>query len=138
MGRKANILINDIKEDFSEQWYGREDFDMWPLWIDDIVSGVARLNWYGDRDNQRPLSTVSIIKCFLCLDEISTANIMELLVLKKSQAKLYMKACSLCYPFFVRALNDNSIKKMKYNRQSIATTDQGYLMRYEYTNRALI
>ena len=138
MGRKAFILVNDIKEDMCIEWWGREEYNTWPLWIDDIVSGVARLDWYGDRDNQIPLSTSHIIKCFLFLDEISTENIMELLSFKKSQAKLYVKACSLCYQFLKRSLEDGDIKKMKYPRRSIVSEEQGLAVGYDKANRIYI
>lgn len=129
-GRKPIVLVNDIKEEFCEHWFGRDDPDTWPLWIDDIVSGVARLNWYGDKQKQIPLSTTNIIRCFTSLDEISTENIMMLLGIQKSQAKLYVKACTLCYPHFVRSMNDKSTLTMKYRRQSIVCEDQGVLMKY--------
>lgn len=138
MARKPNILINDIKEQVCVEWWGREDYDTWPLWIDDIVSGVSRLDWYGDKPSQIPLATSSIVKCFLFLDEISTETVMELLGFKKSQAKLYVKACSLCYPFFKRSLNSREILSMRYPRQSIVCEEQGLKYGYDKANRALI
>lgn len=137
-GRKPNILINDIKEDFWEKWSGKDDFDTWPLWIDDIVSGVARLDWYSERDHHIPLSTTNIIKCFNSLDQISTESVRELLGIGKSQALLYVKACRLCYPFLKRSLEDPNILGMKYRRQSIVSETQGLEMRYDKANRALI
>ena len=123
MARKPNILHNDIKEQIADHWYEREDYDVWPLWIDDIVSGIARLDWYGDRDN---------------LDQISTETVMELLSVKKSQAKLYVKACTLCYRYLHRSLEDKRITDMKYPRQSIVCEEQGGLAGYHRTNKALI
>lgn len=137
-GRKPIVLVNDIKRDFCDHWYGRDEPDTWPVWIDDIVSGVARLDWYGDKLNQIPLSTTQIIKCFLFLDEISTENIMELLEFKKSQAKLYVKACTLCYRFLKRSLEDKEILRVKYPRQSIVCEQQGIEYGYDYQNKALI
>mgnify|MGYP003591304818 CR=1 FL=1 len=137
-GRKPNILKNDIKEQIQEHWYGKDDYDTWPLWIDDIVSGVARLDWYGDRPNQLPLSTVSIIRCFIFLEEISTETVMQLLEVKKSQAKLYVKACSLSYVFLKRSLEDENILKMRYPRWSIASEAHGMKLGYNRQNRALI
>lgn len=137
-GRKPIVLVNDIREEICEHWYGRDENDTWPVWIDDIVSGVARLDWYGDKLNQIPLATTHIIKCFLFLDEISTENIMELLEFKKSQAKLYVKACTLCYSFLKRSLGDKEILRVKYPRQSIVCEQQGIEYGYEYQNKALI
>jgi len=137
-GRKPVVLVNDIKEEFCEHWYGKDEPDTWPVWIDDIVSGIARLDWYGDKPNQIPLATTNIIKCFIFLDEISTDNVMNLLDLKKSQAKLYVKACTLCYRFLKRSLEDIEILRVKYPRQSIVSEQQGIDLGYEYQNRALI
>lgn len=137
-GRKPNILVNDIKEQMWEHWQGRDDTDIWPLWIDDIVSGVARLDWYGDRDNQIPLATSSIIKCFLFLNEISTDSVMHLLDFKKSQASLYVKACKLCYGFLKRSLENDEVLAMKYPRQSIVSEAHGIRLGYDKPNRIYI
>jgi hypothetical protein len=137
-GRKPIVLVNEIKEQMCEHWYGKDDYDTWPVWIDDIVSGVARLDWYGARDNQIPLSTVSILKCFLFLGEISTETVMELLEIKKSQASLYMKACSLCYRFFVKSLENKQTLTMKYPRQSIVSEEHGIRLGYDNQNKAYI
>lgn len=129
-GRKPTLLINNIRDRFCEEWFGRPERDVWPLWLDDIVSGVARLDWYGDKDNQIPLSTLNIINCFVFLDEITTDTVMNLLNIKKSQAKLYVKACCLCYPFFSRCLDDEETLRTRYPRKSIVCYEQG--MKYHY------
>lgn len=137
-GRKPIVLVNDIKADFCEQWYGKDEQDTWPVWIDDIVSGVARLDWYGNKPTQIPLSTLNIIKCFLFLKEISTESVMELLEMKKSQAKLYVKACTLSYRFLKSSLEDKEILRMKYPRQTIVTEQQGIDLGYREQNRVYI
>lgn len=93
-GIKPKPLQNTIKEEFCYEWYGREDSDTWPVWIDDIVTGVARLDWYGDRDNQIPLSTTKIITCYIWLDEFTVEGIMSLLECSKRMAQHYLKACN--------------------------------------------
>jgi len=137
-GRKPVILVNDIRQEFWEEWSNKEELDTWPLWIDDIVSGVARLDWYSKREHQIPLSTLNIIKCFITLPEISTESVMELLQIGRSQAKLYVKACTLCYPLLKRSLASPSIKSMRYRRQSIVTEEQGVRLGYDKPNKALI
>lgn len=137
-GRKPVVLVNDIRDKVGEEWWGREDYDMWPLWLDDIVSGVARLDWYGNKQNQIPLSTTNIIRCFLHLPNISTETVMELLEIQKSQAKLYVKACCLCYPWLKKSLENEDILKTKYHRRSIVSEEQGLKYGYDKANRALI
>ena len=131
MARKPNILINDIKEQMCVEWWVREDYDTWPLWIDDIVSGVSRLDWYGDKPSQIPLATSSIVKCFLFLDEISTESVMELLELKQRMARKYAAACRLCYPFLKRSLESEQIKKMRYPQISIVSVEHGLKLGYD-------
>jgi len=137
-GRKPNILINDIREQFRQEWFGKDDPKIWPLWVDDIVSGIARLDWYGDRANQIPLSTSNIIRCFVTLNEISTESVMKLLEIKQSQAKLYVKACFLCYRPLIKCLSDESILKTRYPQQSVVTEEQAILYGYHRQNRAFI
>ena len=129
-GRKPNTLINDIRKDFCEEWFGRDEPKVWPLWIDDIVSGVARLDWYGEREQQIPLSTSSIIQCFVSLDEITTKNIVELLEIGKRQAERYNKACRLCYPFLKRSLESERIKNRQYPQVSIVSFEHGLAIGY--------
>lgn len=129
-GRKPNILINGIKEEFASEWFGRDEREVWPLWIDDIVSGVARLDWYGEREQQIPLSTSAIILCFATLDEISTERVMELLGLKERMARKYASACRLCYPFLKRSLQSEEIKRMRYPQISIVSEEHGLSLGY--------
>lgn len=124
-GRKPLILINDIRDDFSDEWYGRDEPTIWPLWIDDIVSGVARLDWYGEREQQIPLSSSKIIQCFLHLDEISTETVMELFDLKQRMARKYSSACRIAYPLLKRSLESREIKKTRYPQVSIVSYEHG-------------
>lgn len=117
-------LQNDIREHFTNVWYDKED-GVWPLWIDDIVSGVARLDWYGDREDQIPLATTKIIKCYIWLSEFTVEGISELLETGKRMAQRYLKACTLCYPFFKRSLANKQILSTRYPRTTIVSEQQG-------------
>lgn len=137
-GIKAIPMQNDIREMFTDEWYGRIDSDTWPVWVDDIVSGVARLDWYGDRDGQIPLSTSKIIQCYLWLDELREEDVMLLLETSKKMAQYYIKACKLCYPFFKRSLESRQVLSMRYPRQSIVCHQQGLNAGYDKQNRVFI
>jgi hypothetical protein len=63
-GRKPASFVNCILPEIQEIRY--IDEDSWPLWVDDIVSGVARWDWYNRSERNRPLSTKNIMQCF-CL-----------------------------------------------------------------------
>lgn len=129
-GRKANVLVNDIRDEMCSHWFGRDERTTWPLWIDDIVSGVARLDWYGDKEKQIPLSTSKIVQCFLHLDEITTTAIAELLSLGKRQAERYNKACRLSYSFLKRSIEDDSIRLLHYPQISIVSYEHGIRLGY--------
>lgn len=129
-GVRPNPMQNTIKEQFTEEWDGRDYQDTWPLWIDDIVTGIARLDWYGDRTNQIPLSTLKIINCYLWLDEFTIEGIKNLLACGDKQATRYYKACRLCLPFMKRSLDDISIRTMRYPRKQIVTSGQYSVLGY--------
>lgn len=137
-GRKPNILPNDIQEQMLELWYGRDEKQQWPLWVDDIISGIARLDWYGDREQQVPLSTIKIINCFLNLPEISTESIMELHGLGKRLSQIYLRACKLAYPYLKRSLSNPNIISMSYPNISILTEEHGIALKYHIQHRGLI
>lgn len=137
-GIKAAPMQNGIRELFTEEWYGRTDSDIWPLWVDDIVSGVARLDWYGNRDGQIPLATGKIIQCYLWLDEFSEPAVMELLETSKKMAQYYIKACKACYPFFKRSLEGRETLSVRYPRRSLVCHKQGMVKGYHKQNKALI
>lgn len=137
-GRKPSILVNDIKEKLNEVWQGRDDADTWPLFIDDIVSGVARLDWYGEREQQVPLSTKAIIKCFLCLDLISTQSVSQLLNLGERMARKYSAACRISHPFLKRSMECSDVVGCKYRRMSIVSVEHGKALGHHKQNRAMI
>lgn len=137
-GIKAAPMRNGIRELFADEWYGRVDSDIWPLWVDDIVSGIARLDWYGNKDGQIPLATGKIIQCYLWLDEFSEAAVMELLETSKRMAQYYIRACKVCYPFFKRSLESKDTLSMRYPRRSIVCHKQGLAKGYQRQNKALI
>lgn len=130
-GRPKTQVPNPYKEMIFEQWIEKDERTTWPLWLDDIVSGVARLDWYGDRDNQIPLSTVRIIQCLTILDIITTESVMGLLEIGKSQAKLYVKACSLCLPLISKSLADRRILRMHYPSNTIVSYEHGLSLGYD-------
>lgn len=130
MARLPNVVENTVKQIVWEAMSERDNMEVWPLWLDDILYGVARLDWYGNRDNQRPLSTTLIIKCLSNLDTITTESVMELLDYKKSQAKLYVKACSLCINFILKSHNKIEVTSMRYPYVSIVSPEHGVARGY--------
>lgn len=130
MARKPKIVVNTVREVVWDSWSNRDYRSVWPLWIDDIVAGVSRLDWYGDKENQIPLSTVKILKCLTNLETITTKSVMELLDYKQSQAKLYVIACSLCITAIERS-KDTHYTSMRYPHVSIVSAEHGVAMGYD-------
>lgn len=122
-------LNNDIKVDICEDWYSKEN-NIWPLYIDDIVSGVARLDWYGEREQQIPLSTKKIIHCFLWLDTITSKSISELTGLGLKHAEKYERACRIAYPLLKRSINSKAIRSMSYPTSTIVSEAHGLSLDY--------
>ncbi|WPJ20533.1 hypothetical protein vBPFY1MI_74 [Pseudomonas phage vB_PF_Y1-MI] len=111
-GPKPASFPNCIQAEMTDVVY--DDEDNWPLWLDDAVSGVARLDWYGEREEQRPLSTKKIVLCFALLEEINTSTISHLLKLERRQASRYFKACQLLNEILIDNFCDDSIRCMRY------------------------
>lgn len=111
-GRKPAFFHNCVSPEMSEVLYSDED--KWPLWVDDIVSGVARLDWYGPRDKQVPLSKKKIVQCFALLELVNTSTISHLLRVEKRQAQRYFKACELLHQRLIDGYCDYRVHSLHY------------------------
>lgn len=111
-GGQPSSFPNCVQPEMTEVLYGGED--SWPLWVDDIVYGVARLDWYGDREEQRPLSAKKIIQCFALLESIDASKISHLLHVGKRQAQRYYKACELLHQRLIDGYCDNGVHSLHY------------------------
>lgn len=111
-GPKPASFENCIQPEMTEVVYDRDE--NWPLWLDDAVSGVARLDWYGPREDQVPLSKKKIVICFALLETINTSTISHLLKVERRQAARYFKACELLHEILVDNFCDDSVRSMRY------------------------
>lgn len=124
-GRKPASFSNCIQPEIQEVRYVEED--NWPLWVDDVVSGVTRLDWYRSGDRNVPLSTKKIVQCFACLDDINASTISHLLNIGKRQAQRYMKACELSHERLIDGWCDDTVRCMKYPAVFIYPKDEKQL-----------
>ncbi|WYV99130.1 hypothetical protein NoPa_00131 [Pseudomonas phage vB_PpuM-NoPa] len=111
-GPKPASFCNCVQPEMTEVLYNDEE--KWPLWVDDIVSGVARLDWYGAREQQVPLSKKKIVQCFALLDTISASNISHLLKLGKRMSLYYYKACELLHQKLIDGYCTQSVYSLHY------------------------
>lgn len=111
-GPKPASFINCIQPEITDLVYDHED--NWPLWVDDALSGIARLDWYGAREEQIPLSKKKILLCFALLETINTSTISHLLKVEKRHAARYFKACELLHEKLIDNFCDDSVRSMRY------------------------
>lgn len=111
-GRQLASFDNCIRPEIEHLLYAEDD--TWPLWVDDPLSGVARLDWYSANENQRPLSKVKILQCFAQLDTIDVGSVSQLLMVGERQARRYYKACELLHEKLVDNYCDDSIRCLTY------------------------
>lgn len=111
-GRKPAFFHNCVSPEMTEVLYSDED--KWPLWVDDIVSGVSRLDWYGEREKQVPLGKKKIVQCFALLELVNASTISHLLKVEKRQATRYYKACELLHQRLIDGYCDYRIHSLHY------------------------
>jgi hypothetical protein len=112
LGRPAVSICNCIQPEMLEVLH--EGDDQWPLWVDDVVQGVARLDWYSRERRDPPLSAKNIVRCFAYLDTIDSYQISHLLGLGLRQAQVYLKACQLIHERLVDGFCDPAVRSIHY------------------------
>lgn len=117
-GRKSKQLHNKLLPVFQdlrlELFEFEEDGNTWPLWIDDVFSGVSRLDWYRQSERSVPLSTRSLKSIFESLEDIDSVSIADLLNIGERQARRYMQASTLCHKYLLTGYNNSDILNRKY------------------------
>ncbi|WP_208733635.1 hypothetical protein [Pseudomonas duriflava] len=98
-GRKPTQISNPL--------YGAQVLREYPLWADDILQGVARLDWYRTTGRSIPLSVRKLIKLLIHLPVLSTQCISSLLLLEERQARRYLEALKLALPFLLKSMPEN-------------------------------
>ena len=111
-GRKPAFFHNCVSPEMTEVLYSDED--RWPLWVDDIVAGVARLDWYGPRETQMPLSKKKIVQCFALLELVNASTISHLLRIEERQAQRYFKACEFLHQKLIDGYCDHRVHSLHY------------------------
>lgn len=111
-GPKPVVIHNCIQPEMLDVLHAGDDY--WPLWVDDVVSGVSRLDWYRPDERSTPLSVRNIIKCFAYLDKIDVVGISHLLYIGKRQASRYLKACELCHEKLIDGFCKEEVRCMHY------------------------
>lgn len=86
----------------------------WPLWVDDVLAGVTRLDWYDQDEDQMPLSMSKMLKIFCSLDIISTETVSHLLQVGQRQARRYFKACHIAHQKLIDGYCEVGVESLTY------------------------
>lgn len=86
----------------------------WPLWVDDVLAGVCRLDWYRKGERSIPLSALHMVKIFSTLECITTYGISNLLCVGERQARRYRSACALAYPYLSNGWESHAVRTARY------------------------
>jgi len=84
--------------------FGVAELRQYPPWADDILQGIARLDWYRTGARSIPLSVKQLVRILVSLPVIDTIAITQLLLLEERQARRYLKAIELALPYIIRSL----------------------------------
>ena len=108
-GRKPIHLVNPL--------FGFAELRQYPPWADDILQGIARLDWYRTGARSIPLSVKQLVRILVSLPVIDTNAITQLLLLEERQARRYLKAIELALPYLIRSM------PLGLNQQDAANDD---------------
>ena len=123
-GRKPSSFVNAILPECLDVLYAGEE--NWPLWADDILAGIARLDWYREGDRSIPLSALKILKCLAHLETIDSYSISHLLHIGERQAQRYYIACELAQFHMIRSFCEEHVRYPEvfiYHKENIPQTD---------------
>jgi len=91
----AKSLDNTLKEDLSIIYnYCYTNDVVYPVWLDDLVTGASRMKLHGDK----PLNRGSILKVLSSVETITTQSIMNRLNIKERGAQEYFACIRVIYP----------------------------------------
>lgn len=108
-GRKPKTLFNPLAGFYSHYRFqsSTDLYNGYPLWLDDVLQGISRLDWYRPGERSIPLSVKSLLRILDALPVISTDNIAALLLVEERQARRYLKAVELAMPFLLKGIPDS-------------------------------
>ncbi|UPW35822.1 hypothetical protein QE320_gp020 [Pseudomonas phage EM] len=127
-GRKPSFFFNAVQPEMYEVMV-ELDGD-YPLWVDDVLQGVARLDWYRPEERSIPLSAKKLLTIFASLSNINPHTISHLLRVEARQAGRYYRAAEFAHGRLIEGFCKDDLRCMKYPetfvypRPDIPQTDQ--------------
>ncbi|HCE6930710.1 TPA: helix-turn-helix domain-containing protein [Pseudomonas aeruginosa] len=98
-GRKPKMIANPFYGFIGPHTY----WEPYPEFALDIIEGVARLNWYGEQEQQLPLSVAKINYVLETLPIITNDTVGNLLQLRERHASRYVKAVEMIIPWMMKS-----------------------------------
>lgn len=111
-GRKPSFFVNIVAPECRDVLYAGEG--NWPLWADDVLAGVSRLEWRNNGGREIPLASKKILQCLAELETIDVYTISHLIRVDERSAQRYYKACELAHKFLVDGYCDDEVRCMRY------------------------
>lgn len=111
-GRKPSSFVSVVRPECADVLYAGED--NWPLWVDDVLSGISRLDWRNNKGKDTPLSMHKMLRCLSELDTIDTYSISHLIQVDERSAQRYYNACKLAHDWLVEGYCNEKVQSMKY------------------------
>tara|TARA_R100001143_G_C3330873_1_gene119357 strand:+ start:84 stop:611 length:528 start_codon:yes stop_codon:yes gene_type:complete len=76
----------------------------YPAWLDDVLRGVASLDWYRPNARSIPLSVRHMLLILDQLPVITAAEVANLLLVEIRQAQRYVQALRIAMPYLVAGM----------------------------------
>lgn len=123
-GRKPASFVNIILPECLDVLYVGED--NWPLWADDILAGISRLDWRNQQHREVPLSARKILQCLAHLETIDTYAISHLIHVDERSAQRYYRACELAHKHMIDSFCGDHMKYPEvfvFHKENVPLTD---------------
>lgn len=84
----------------------------YPAWLDDVLQGVARLDWYRTNGRSIPLSVRRMLLILDQLSVITAAEVAPLLLVEVRQAQRYVQALRLAMPHLIAGMPVGTLERI--------------------------
>lgn len=84
----------------------------YPAWLDDVLRGVASLDWYRPTARSIPLSVRHMLSILDQLPVITAAGVAALLLVELRQAQRYVQALRMAIPHLVAGMPAGTLERI--------------------------
>jgi len=84
----------------------------YPAWLDDVLRGVASLDWYRPNARSIPLSVRHMLLILEQLPVITAAEVANLLLVEIRQAQRYVQALRIAMPYLIAGMPAGTLERI--------------------------